>query len=343
MSSSYEVKLKGSPSSPYTRKMLAYLRYRRIPYKYLMGIAADKAGMPKPKVELLPTFYLPNAMGEIEAVTDSTPLIRRFERDFSGRDAIPSHPVLRFIDSLLEDFADEWLSKPMFHYRWHYPEDAASASKFVMMQWLQVAVPDEALAPYSTQFSARQVGRLGLVGSNPTTVPEIEAGYARLLRLLDSHFQRYPFLMGKRPGASDFAFFGQLSQMAQLDQSAVRIMMSISPRVFSWVHMMEDLSGSEPQESEWLVADRLPETLGDVLRELARGYLPVMRANAEALLRGAKEVVTTVEGKPWVQRSVPYQGKCLRWLRDEFEALGSDDKALATSILDRHGCLGLVQ
>jgi len=339
----YEVHLKGTPCSPYTRKMLAYLRYRRIPYKYLMGTAADIAGMPKPKVELLPTFYLPNAQGQIEAVTDSTPLIRRFERDFPTRAAIPSHPVLRFIDSLLEDYADEWLSKAMFHYRWHYPQDVANAGQFVMLQWLQVAVSDETLAPYSSQFSARQVGRLGLVGSNPTTPPEIEAGYVRLLHLLDRHFQCHPFLMGKRPGSSDFALFGQLSQMAQLDQSAVRIMVRTSPRVFSWVHMMDDLSGWEPQDDDWLGVEHLPETLGDLLRELARGYLPVMRANAQALLSGTKEFTTTVDGKPWSQQSVPYQGKCLRWLREEFDALGSDDKTLATFILNQHDCIDLVQ
>jgi hypothetical protein len=93
------LKLKGVPGSPYTRKMLAYLRFRHIPYQLLIGDQSAALGLPEAKVSLLPTFYLPNAEGELEAVVDSTPLIRRFEAEFPGRAAIPTHPVLNFQSS----------------------------------------------------------------------------------------------------------------------------------------------------------------------------------------------------------------------------------------------------
>ena len=111
--------LKGAPGSPYTRKMLAILRYRHIPYSLLVAGSTRLEGMPKPKVELLPTFFLPNDSGKLEALTDSTPLLRRFETLYPGPKVQPTDLVLRFIDSLLEDYADEWLTKCMFHYRWH--------------------------------------------------------------------------------------------------------------------------------------------------------------------------------------------------------------------------------
>ena len=68
--------LHGVPGSPYTRKMLAVLRYRRIAYR-LYPSAMGIPGMPVAKPQLLPTFYLEGANGEVQAVTDSTPLIRR--------------------------------------------------------------------------------------------------------------------------------------------------------------------------------------------------------------------------------------------------------------------------
>ena len=51
--------LRGSPGSPYTRKMLAVLRFRRIAYRYLQGNNPDSADLPQPKVGLIPVFYFP--------------------------------------------------------------------------------------------------------------------------------------------------------------------------------------------------------------------------------------------------------------------------------------------
>ena len=73
------VTLAGAPPSPYTRKMLSVLRYRRIPYKVIWKQPREIDDLPQPKVSLLPTFYLPNEAGELEAVVDSTPLITRFD------------------------------------------------------------------------------------------------------------------------------------------------------------------------------------------------------------------------------------------------------------------------
>ena len=90
------IALSGAPGSPYTRKMLAVLRYRRIPYRLLPPEGPALADLPKPKVRLLPTFYLPGPDGALEAVVDSTPIIRRLEKERSGRSVIPADPALAF-------------------------------------------------------------------------------------------------------------------------------------------------------------------------------------------------------------------------------------------------------
>ena len=98
------LRLKGAPGSPYTRKMLAYMRYRHINYELLIGDQlVDDVDLPTPKVELLPTFYLPNDQGQLEAVVDSTPLIRRFEDEIPGRETLPENPVLGFIPPRRKD------------------------------------------------------------------------------------------------------------------------------------------------------------------------------------------------------------------------------------------------
>ena len=69
--------------------------------------------------------------GEFKTVTDSTPIIRRLENEYEGRSVIPDDPALSFINYLLEDFGDEWVTKYMFHYRWHFEEDADNASSIL--------------------------------------------------------------------------------------------------------------------------------------------------------------------------------------------------------------------
>lgn len=77
------------------------------------------------KVGLLPTFYFPDGAGSLQAVTNSTPIIRRLDASTPERSVRPANPVLALIDAILEDYGDEWLTKAMFHYRWHYADDIA--------------------------------------------------------------------------------------------------------------------------------------------------------------------------------------------------------------------------
>ena len=55
--------------------------------------------------------------------------IRRLEQLYGERRVIPSDPVVAFLDALIEDYADEWLTKAMFHYRWAFAADADKAAK----------------------------------------------------------------------------------------------------------------------------------------------------------------------------------------------------------------------
>lgn len=335
------IALKGAPASPYTRKMLALLRYRRIPYRLLVGPRGPLPGLPAPKVELLPTFFLPDAAGELQAVVDSSPIIRRLERDHSGRSVLPDDPAIAFIDELLEDYADEWLTKAMFHYRWAYQADIDKAGT-ILPRWRDMTGGETALAEASRQFAQRQIGRLYVVGSNPVTAPVIEAAYIRFLALLEAHLAGHRFLMGARPGASDFGVYGQLTQLTHFDPTPSAIALARAPRVFAWVELVEDLSGVEPGPADWFSRDTLPDTLRALLGELARGYVPVMLANAAALKAGAERVETTVDGLPWVQQPFPYQGKCLQWLRESFGRLPPDERRWVGKVLEETGCAPLL-
>ena len=334
------IALSGAPGSPYTRKMLAVLRYRRIAYRFLPPSGPALAGLPQPKVALLPTFYLPDEAGELQAVTDSTPIIRRLEREHEGRSLIPADPALAFLNELIEDYADEWLTKAMFHYRWAYEADIAKAAA-ILPCWRGFCVPDDELAARGAMFAERQIGRLRYVGSNALTGPVIEAAYVRFLKAFDAHLTRQPYLLGHRPAACDFAVFGQLTQLAEFDPTPMALTLKTAPRVTAWVGMMEDQSGVEPAQDGWNDVAALPETLIALLSEIGRVYPPVMLANARAVMTGAAEVETVVDGQAWSQQPFPYQAKCLQWLRSSRSDLEAGARATVDSILAPTGCMAL--
>ena len=139
----------------------------------------------------------------------------------------------------------------------------------------------------------------------------------------------------------DFALYGQLTQLAQFDPTSMDVALAVSRRVVAWVGLMEDLSGLEPTEDGWLSADAIPETLINLLVEVGRTYVPLLLANEAALMARTKQVDVVIDGEHWVLQTVAYQGKCLRWLREEFAALSSSDQSLAAQLLDETGCLSL--
>lgn len=332
--------LKGAPGSPYTRKMLALLRYRRIPYRFLIGDQAERLGLPEPRVSLLPTFYFPETDGTTVAVVDSTPIIRRLEALWPGRSVIPTDPVLAFLDYLIEDYGDEWLTRAMFHYRWHYAPDIERAGQ-ILPRWRNLTASDEDMAAAARLVSERQISRLHVVGSNDITAPVIEDSYRCFLDIFRAHLTAGGFTLGRRPGSSDFALFGQLTQLAAFDPTPMAETLSRAPQVYAWVSVVEDLSGMEPEDADWFDPAALPATLSALLEEIGRTHVPLLLANAAAIEAGAAEVHTEIDGRSWVQPPFPYQAKCLQWLREQAARLDGADRARLHDILAGSGCEAL--
>ncbi|MEC7968804.1 MAG: glutathione S-transferase N-terminal domain-containing protein [Pseudomonadota bacterium] len=331
------VQFKGVPGSPYTRKMLAYLRFRHIRYRLLIGSQTTQSGLPEPKVQLLPTFFLPDENNELQAVVDSTPLIRRFEENFSQRQTIPNDPVLAFLNYLIEDYADEWLTKAMFHYRWYYQADIDMAGT-ILPRWTAIQSPEDELQQMRSFIADRQISRLYVVGSNDLTAPVIEASYTRFLHLFDAMVQRHPFVFGARPSSADFGIYAQLTQLAKFDPTPAAICMQETPRIHAWTDLVDDLSGNSAEDQDWISLQDSTDHLREFLSEIGRVYAPALLANAKALQAGSDTMTTTIDGQPWEQPTFPYQAKCLQWINEEYQQLGSNGQGQVDALFADTGC-----
>ena len=337
------VKLIGNVASPYTRKMVAYLRYKRIPYEVIWRQAEDalaEMNIEAPKPVLLPVFILKRE-GIPTAVTDSTPLIREFEEAYPKRPVLPNDPALNFINYVLEDFGDEWCTKYMFHYRWHFSEDADNAGTILPLG-INNSLKDDELTFFKEVFSKRQIDRLWVVGSNNDTAEFIDRSYKNVLSIFETHFKKQPFLLGNFPSSCDFAVFGQFTQLVGFDPTPRKIAHEISPRTVAWVNTLDDRGGLEYQE-ENLTLDNLSDSIHELFKELSTSYVPTMIENHRAIGNSDKEWSVDLAGYHWKQKSFPYQAKCLDWIREEFQNLDHANQEKVLNFLTANNCQALVE
>ena len=332
------LELLGAPGSPYTRKMLALLRYRRIAHSMIWGGHRNPPeDYPEPKVKLLPTFYFRGADGALEAAVDSTPITRRLEADYEGRSVIPGDPELAFYNDLIEDYADEWLTKAMFHFRWYHEPDRKNAGP-LLMYWSANTAPANQAQEMADHFTDRQVNRLYVVGSNDVTAETIETSYGRFLDVLDGLIQKRGFVLGARPSSADFAIYGQLTQLGWIEPTSAAIMAERSQRVRAWLDLMDDLSGLQPEETDWFTPEAARDALGPLLAEIGRVYAPFLLANAAAGAAGEETWDAEIDGRPWTQPTFPYQVKCLAALRAAYAALPEQLKPPVDAAMVASGC-----
>ena len=337
-----KIKVFGAPASPYTQKMISILRYRHIAYEVFMGDVPGRLsrleGIEPPKPILLPTLLLEDESGKLKATTDTTPIIRRFENEYPGRKLLPEDPALSFINYLLEDFGDEWVTKYMMHYRWYFDKDADNASTILPLSDLAVNMPNEILSDAKKYVHDRQTGRLWVVGSNDTTADLIDSSYKRFLKLMDDHLSISKFLFGEKPSSADFAIYGQLTQLIGFDPTSREIAYDTALRLVSWQDVMADLSGHDVDNSHWTPLEESPASLKEIMKEFGRMYVPALLANANAIMQGEETWETEIDGSVWKQKAFPYQAKCLKWIKEEFAALNENDQSRVKTFLDGTGC-----
>jgi glutathione S-transferase len=325
-------KINGALGSPYSLKMRAILRYRRLPHLWIHGAATHGIAAAKVKAPVIPVIEYPDGSFH----NDSTPMIYDLEARHSDRSIVPTDPARAFLAHVIEDFADEWMTKAMFGYRWLRAVDQEQASRWLAFDAFKGGGLNASLG-FAEQFSARQVGRMAMVGCTDENFPLIEASTRAVLGALEAHVVNRHCLFGTRPSLAEFSLYGQISQLA-IDPTAAAMMRSDFPYTFRWLSHIDDMSGIEGQwDAPEMPLDPIVHKLLVVIGEV---YLPFLIANAKAMLNGEETFTFTAMGHSFTQSVFKYQYKCLGDLRSRYKALQSAAKVLIDPLLDKTGCLG---
>jgi glutathione S-transferase len=306
----------GGLGSPYSMKVRAAMRAKRLPHTWTgMTVAERGQVMPNVKAPVIPVIKRPDGTW----TNDSTPFLLSIEGE--GRPLLPPGAVARFACLLLEDMADEWFMKAMFHYRWFYEEDAEWVANWLIFDSLPNA-GREAIEQAAESIRARQISRMALVGCTPETAPLIEASWKRTNAALDAMaLGPTRFLFGDGISLADLAFYGQLKVMSY-DPTPMAWLRAETPYLYRWLDHADDAGGIE---GDW--SGEISQPVKDLLAIAGETYLPFLQANADALAAGAETFSLTIEGGRYEQGVFKYQAKCLDALRTEWAGLDSAAKA----------------
>ena len=317
----------GSELSPYSVKVRSYCRYKQIPHEWIPRNQSNLEEFQKyAKLPLIPLMITP----EDEGWQDSTPIIEKLEARFPEPALQPADPALAFLSTLIEEYADEWGNKAMFHYRWAYEADQISTSERIAQS--AFGAEGEALAQMSAQIRERMVARRYFVGSSDATAPILEGAFHRLLEIVEAHLDGRAYIFGGRPALGDFGLWAQLYECST-DPTPGAILREAAPRTMAWIaRMLEPAPMGEIED--WA---SLSETLGPLLKEQVGGlFLPWSHANAKALTEGAESYAVELNGESFSQQPQKYHARSLGVLKAKYQAI-SDRAALDATLADL-GC-----
>lgn len=319
----------GIESSPYAVKVRAVMRYRRIPHHWVARMPQFFAETQQLKPLLMPVVQFP----EGDYRTDSSPILLELERRHTqSRSILPSDPAHVWLSELIEDMADEWLSKCLFHFRFSDRRDQMSGASWVIDD-AHPGVSTDALAPLVEQFVKRQVARMPMVGCVAENAPLIEAFYREVLACLEAFAASERYLFGSRPSIADFGLYGQLKTMAH-DPTPMEQMRALAPRTEHWVQRLDDASGVE---GSW--GDAIEPAVAALTALAGRYYLPYLRANHDAIAAGEQTLSMLIDGQQYRQPCFRYQAKCYDYLRYRFQHLDHDARTKLEPLLEQTRCL----
>lgn len=325
----------GALGSPYSMKMRALMRYRRITHVWSHGGHAQQLAAEKARAPVIPVIEYPDGSFD----NDSTPVLYDLEERHEGRSVVPPDPAQAFIAHLLEDFADEWLTKAMFGYRWLEEVDQVQMSRWLSFDAMKGGGLEQSQG-MAEHFRGRQVGRMAMVGCSRENFPMIEASTRAVLQALEDHVVNEHYLFGSRPSLAELGIYGQLSQLG-VDPTAQAMMRADYPYTFRWLLHIDDMSGIE---GEWDSPDQpFKPVVGKLLEQVGTVYAPFLLANAAAMEAGEETFHIEAMGKPYSQGVFKYQIKCLRELRHRYHKLEADARTKVDPILDKNGCLEFLQ
>ena len=317
------MQLFGMEVSPYAVKVRALLRYKGIAHQWIpRSRRYESAFRAKAKLPLIPLLVI-----DEEAFQDSTPILDMLEQRHPTNSISLADASMHWLSRALEEAADEWAVKPMFHYRWQYEADRINAGLRIARASVE---PGTDPAPFAGMISAHLMTRLPTLGCTDGNKPVLESYVMQGAALIDAHMQSRAYLFG---GQLTYADLGLACMYYQLmSDPTPRALLQPYVALQDWV--MRCMSPTDQGDAEPM-STLLPTLLPILTHELQHHYLPWAQANTKAFAGEQADFSCTL-GSPaatYTQPAQKYSVKSFAQLQAAWKALTAEQQQTLLDIL----------
>lgn len=321
--------------SYFSGKFEAYLRYKGIEYQRieahharLYGEVYRNTGSMK-----VPAVMLPDGRW----LKDTTPMIRYLEQAYPAPAVLPDDPLLRFLASLLEDYADEWLWRPAMWWRWMPKGSSRLLGDRIAREVLNSFPGPRWLKARYFAWRQRRTWLWG-DGMNRRNQTQIRDMYPRQLAALQAIFSRRPYLLGDVPSVADFGYFASMFRHFGNDPESSVLMRQQAPAVYEWLGRLWNAKGDTTRMPRWALPDG--EGYDFIWEDLCQHYLPYLRDNAQAFAAGRRRFDFVAGSVNWPGcRVSDYRAWCRQSLQRQYAALSAGHQLQLEDFLRPHGGL----
>lgn len=314
-------------NSPYSDKVRAFLRYKRLPFDEHVENADTRFSVLQARTgkTMVPVVLTPTG----QAINDSTTITAAIEAVCPQPPTRWKDPVADTLAMLLEDYADEWLVRIMLCSRWYHGDDAAQNATLIACAMTHGLYGVD-FQRAACDFPASIIATLPKMGATPDNAESWYAMLPPMLGALDAALSRSLFLTGSSPHQCDFAFYGQINQLRR-DPTGSTWIADGPASVREWLERIEGVCGPGPVAVPSSLTDL--GVLQALVDQMAATYLRMQVANALAVESAHPQVRADLAGGvAFSAAPAKYNSKLLGANLDLLEALYGGGRALPASI-----------
>lgn len=228
-----------SDYSPYSIKASALLGYAGIPCRIARENLVNRYSVLK---RLTGETMVPVLRRGDWAINDSTH-IARWSKGRTERSLLPEDDARRAVCWLLEEFADEWVSRWVVHSRWCNSTDKQAVARAIGREaTCEIPLVDRPVGALVGGMIQKGLARGGVRDENRAA---LEQSRDRTLQGLETLFDDADgYLFGAEPTVADFALYGQLEQYRR--DPTGRSRMEMYPAIGEWLDDLDRMCLPHP-------------------------------------------------------------------------------------------------